>query len=943
MSNDIASQEAPVLAANPRRWSLWAKWSDASQSPATYHPVICHLIDVAQVARLLWDTIYARPHRERLADAFQLDQPTTAAWVAFFAGLHDLGKASPAFQTQLGLPLVEEWLRSAGLRFPNATWAPHGLISAIALEDVLPQRFGLEVSLTQQIACVVGGHHGVFPTPAQLRDISSAQLGDAAWDALRADLVQALACALRVPEQAPRGPLSNADAMALAGFVSVADWIGSNEQYFRHAGQYAHSPAPMALDEYATLSRLRAAEAVQALHWDAWDLTGQPRTFTQLFPGRSPRPAQDAIINLAKTLDGPALAILEVPMGEGKTEAAMCLADHWATVSGQHGIYFALPTQATSNQMFTRVREFLQQRFADGSFVNLQLAHGFAALSDEYAELRAQGRHLFMPADVYDGDNDNRSHDPVHGAVIAAEWFAAPKRALLSSFGVGTVDQALFAVLQVKHGFVRLFGLGNKTVIVDEVHAYDTYMSTLLGRLLEWLGALGAPTVLLSATLPRNKRRELLSRYAHGAGWPVHSGVERPYPCLSWISSSGPGAEHIAMSTTSRSLALRRVDGKLPRQDEDAFALGEELAKALRDGGCAAVICNTVNRAQRMYTALRRYFPGMADDGRPELDLLHARFLYGERQLREKRVLSRFGKGDDTHRPRRAVLVATQVIEQSLDLDFDLMISDLAPVDLLLQRSGRLHRHVENDAQRPPALRRPTLWISQPAVDEHGIPTFERGDAAVYEPHILLRTWLTLQERAAVRMPEDIEELIEAVYDHSRMCPTDASDALCACWEHTLAEARKEAHVAEAKARRCYIASPGDETLFTMPSLELDEDNPRAHETIQAATRDGDPSVQVVVLDERAAATFKRSAVPTLADAKALLSQSVSITRKGLVQLLVDEEPPSGWTRTPWLRHHRLVALDSNGSATVGGRYVIHLDPDLGIVIRDIRREEQSA
>lgn len=929
MNDDVAS----------RLWSIWAKWSDASQSLATYHPVICHLIDVAQVARLLWTSIYARPHRDRVATAFQLDRAATAPWVAFFAGLHDLGKASPAFQTQLGLPLVEGWLRSRGLGFTNATWAPHGLISAIALEDVLPTQFRLEEPLTRQIACVVGGHHGVFPTQAQLRDISDAQLGDQAWDAIRVELAQALARVLHVPAQAPRGPLSNADAMAFAGFVSVADWIGSNERHFRHAGTLANAPVPLALEEYAALSHQRAVEAIQALHWDTWDLTGQPRTFTQLFPAMSPRPAQEAVITLAEQLDKPALVILEVPMGEGKTEAAMYLADHWATTCGQHGIYFALPTQATSNQMFTRVRDFLQPRFADTSFINLHLAHGAAALSDDYGKLRAQAQQLFAPVDVY----DSQSRDPTHGAVIASEWFAAPKRTLLSSFGVGTVDQALLAALQVKHGFVRLFGLGNKTVIVDEVHAYDTYMSMLLARLLEWLGALGAPTVLLSATLPRTKRRELLSRYARGAGWSLTTLPEQPYPCLTWVSAAGAGAEHVGISTTSRSLALRWVTSALPGHGDGPFALGEALSQALRDGGCAAVICNTVDRAQRMYTALKRYFPGIADDGERELDLLHARFLYGERQRRERRVLTRFGKGDGASRPSRAVLVATQVIEQSLDLDFDLMVSDMAPVDLLLQRSGRLHRHAENDEWRPPMLVTPTLWISQPGIDENATPIFQRGDATVYEPHILLRTWLALQGHNTIRVPEDVETLIEAVYDEARSCPTEAGEALRARWETTLSEARKEAKGAEARARRCYIASPADESLLTMPSLELDEDNPRAHETIQAATRDGDPSVQVIVLDAPTAATFKPSATPTLAEVRALLNRSVSISRKGLVQMLVEQEPPSGWARSPWLRHHRLIALDSTGCEVVGGRYIVRLDPDLGIVIRDAKREEQSA
>ena len=207
---------------------------------------------------------------------------------------------------------------------------------------------------------------------------------------------------------------------------------------------------------------------------------------------------------------------------------------------------------------------------------------------------------------------------------------------------MGTVDQGLLAALEAKHVFVRLFGLAQKVVVIDEVHAYDTYMSTLLGRLLEWLGALGTSVVLLSATLPR-KRRALLARaYAEGAQWPEpvleHEGA---YPCLTWASGEGLGA--VALPTSpwaTKNLAIRWAASA---DDDDALA--DALERALADRGCAAVICNTVARAQRVYGALRARFPGVGDDdGAPQVDLLHARFLVEERERRERRVQRRFGK-----------------------------------------------------------------------------------------------------------------------------------------------------------------------------------------------------------------------------------------------------------------------------------------------------------
>ena len=392
-------------------------------------------------------------------------------------------------------------------------------------------------------------------------------------------------------------------------------------------------------------------------------------------------------------------------MGEGKTEAAMYLADRFAARLGQRGCYFALPTQATSNQMFTRVREFLKGRYPD-NIVNLQLLHGHAALNAEFQTLLQSADA--EPECVCE-DNDLHDHRP---GVIAAEWFTYRKRGLLAPFGVGTIDQALLAVLQTRHVFVRLFGLAHKTVIIDEVHAYDAYMTTLLERLLEWLAALGSSVVLLSATLPKARRDALASAYVKGLGGNIALPPDDRYPRLTWVGQADSGSRHVETSErSSRKLSLQWIDGAVPK-DGDAFPLGERLRVALEAGGCAAVICNTVTQAQKVYLALKEYFVGNADDGAPILDLLHARFLFKDRDERERRCLVRFGKpgalvdfGDkdlrEVRRPNRAVLVATQVIEQSLDLDFDLMVSDHAPVDLILQRAGRLHRHPRAD--RPEA------------------------------------------------------------------------------------------------------------------------------------------------------------------------------------------------------------------------------------------------
>ena len=430
--------------------------------------------------------------------------------------------------------------------------------------------------------------------------------------------------------------------------------------------------------------------------------------------------------------------------------------------------------------------------------MQLQLLHGHASLSSEFEVLRKNHNRIFAPR--YSGVEEDD-----HLEVVASEWFTYRKRGLLSPFGVGTIDQALLAVLQAKHVFVRLFGLAHKTVIIDEVHAYDAYMTTLLERLLEWLAALGSPVVLLSATLPRVRRNGLLAAYLRGLGGQSKEiRSDAAYPRISWVSgNSGPSSRTVRVSPRgTKEVSMEWTDGSVPAPDGSSFPLGERLREALAQGGCAAVICNTVRRAQEVYRALKPYFPETAKDGKHELDLLHAQYVFQDRDKREKRSLARFGKpGGNTLRPHQAVLVATHVIEQSLD--FDLMVSDMAPADLLLQRVGRLHRH---ERERLHGLEGPRLLVCQPDIDG-GVPKCEPGTASVYDSHILLRTWLTLRDRATVRVPDDVESIIADMYDDDRR-PDHLPEQLREAWVETQKELQKAREEDGGEARVRWIKPP---------------------------------------------------------------------------------------------------------------------------------------
>jgi CRISPR-associated endonuclease/helicase Cas3 len=879
----------------PLYQKLWAK---TDRKSGKTHPLICHMIDVAQVTLALWHAVLTASVRAQFADTLGLDENGAGSLVAFWAGLHDLGKASPAFQRKW-LPAETE-LSQAGLAFPKVFANEpffHGAASAHMLLRLLEAETGMAPRLAQGVARSIGGHHGAWPIPADLQSLKTIHLGGEDWDAVRRDLLHALAETLKPPAvgQALRSyPEYNALWMLLSGLTSVADWIGSMGKYF----PYTEIPAD--LGRYAARSAHRARQALDELNWTGWSPPTEPQPFARLFQIDGPRPMQAQVIDLAERLDRPALVIIEAPTGVGKTEAALYLADRWAGTLRQRGLYVAMPTMATSNQMFGRVQAVLNRRYPETG-VRPLLVHSQARWAKE---------GVLPDIDVEDEQPGSQG-----SSVEAMAWFLPRKRSLLTPFAVGTVDQTLLSVLQTRHFFVRLFGLSHKTVIFDEVHAYDTYMSELFRQLLAWLHAVGSSVVILSATLPARTRRALLQAYAGNA-------VEvppAPYPAITWATEGQIGVLPVGAPET-RVLALEWLE-RAPQ------AIAARLEAELRGGGCAAVICNTVGRAQEVYRTLReaQIVPG------DSIFLFHARFPAAWRETIEAEVLARFGKDGD--RPQRAVVVATQVIEQSLDLDFDVLVSDLAPVDLLIQRAGRLHRHARDE--RPAQLRIPKLLIAAPDVDD-GVPSFERADTWVY---VLLRSFLALQGRTHITLPADTAPLIEAVYGDE----LPAGGKLAAVLAET--QRKMETGMAEDayKARSKLIASPQADNLLSKSNLGLAEDNPDLHAAFQALTRLGPPSISLVCLHQLGDTLSTEpdgSGRPVALDRKpddeqtqALARATVTVSHWDLVTYFREQEIPAGWREHPLLNRSHVAIFASGVCQLEGVGYALRLTRQLGLEI----------
>lgn len=767
--NDVKAGR--VIAMNnttPNYYRYWGKAkplaSLGDQTTAPCHLLPFHSLDVAAVGFYLLSP--ETPRNQAMAKSLDLSPTQLQSMFTFALALHDLGKFARAFQG-LARPMVEGLVPadprigyrvrhdSLGMLFWKQTildrlgdanawhWPKQQTFSRYArraLESLLGAAFG---------------HHGqpVASGSERLAKHAHDDDQDAVWAFSTAivDLLQPewpVDC-MNDPEWGQR---LKKLSWHLAGQGMLADWLGSNQEAFRYQSE---------AEDLATYWQDKALPRAKALLEQLGFTTSlTPTSFkgVESFFGFPPTPlqrwAQDT-----ELADAPQLFILEDVTGAGKTEAALTLAHRLLEKRQVGGVYFGLPTMATSNAMYSRIANIYRRWFTDEKPPNLVLAHGARQLNEQFG------------ATVVPQQAQDANYGPGEGSASAVcnQWFAdSRKKALLADVGVGTIDQVLMGLLPFRHQSLRLIGLANKLLIVDEIHACDDYMLTLLTAVLETHVQQGGSAVLLTATLPLRMRKQLVAAWQRGlaVASPAPVNIEA-FPLATHVFQ-----EHlIEQPVATRKSVARDV---LVEQIADEETVIANLVDAARQGQCACWIRNTVDDAISAIETLSQCVP------EPEkLLLFHSRFVMADRQSIETAALELFGKESGSEDRAGRILVATQVVEQSLDLDFDVMISDLAPIDLLIQRAGRLHRHGRDtegnrtDAadQRPVPVLQIFAPAFTPAPGKNWIKDFLPGTAAVYGNHGQL--WLTLNSlltQGALRMPEQARLLIESVYGEDAEC-----------------------------------------------------------------------------------------------------------------------------------------------------------------------------
>lgn len=799
---------------------LWLPGKTSQTQADGWLPAWRHMLDTAQTMRLLMMKWVPEAVKSRLGAGLPEGEAERVA--EFAAMVHDIGKLTPVFSSKLlpMLPEVRNELCAAGLsvpaytRFSDPQKTPHALAGAAFLH--------LQ-HCPAAIVAAVGAHHGKpiskddawlfresYPYPLHYFGLSGQSSPEGAlWHQVRREwLAKALKhCGYASVEEVPM--LGKAAQMLLTGLLIVADWIASNPEYFPYIMPW-EKPV-LTWDEQRAQTALERWNPPTRWLPDAFSMDGAMFLERFAFP---PNAVQRAAISAASTAVNPGIFILEAQMGVGKTEAALGAVEVLSARRGKGGMFFGLPTQATANGIFPRLKKWAEGQSQE--CVNaIQLAHGMANLNEAYTAL-------------FEGDAAVDDEEEPTGLMVH-RWFNGRKKALLADFVIGTVDQLLMASLKQKHVMLRHLGLAGKTVVIDECHAYNTYMSVYLENALMWLGAYQTPVILLSATLPAARRRALVEAYLGRRLSPADGNwqTSREYPLLTWTDGDSVHSTKIQDGAEKRAIHVDRLFS--PDEREDGALAAAYLEKSLAQGGCAAVIVNTVKRAQHMAESLRQRMP------EAQILLVHAQYLMEDRAAWEKKLMARTGKASAPEDRDGLIVVGTQVLEQSLDIDVDVMITDLCPMDLLLQRVGRLHRHRR---ERPAPVREARCAVLLPADGK-----LEGGAEAVYGQWLLLRTLRFLPD--AITLPNSIPALVQAAYAEPEDLPPDGAEAMA---YHAHCERMKDKRE---RARAFCLQAPKEDPKRpqrnTLNGL-LDQGAQDDERHGEAAVRDGEPSVEVLVM-----------------------------------------------------------------------------------------------
>lgn len=680
--------------------NIWAK-------TAPKKSLINHMLETGIVAKCLTDTngIY-HPVLNRLSEITGCDSDTLLTKIVFICAIHDIGKIHPTFQGRdegtLEI-LKQEDLNQVSFdtRFRHEQYGAN-IFDKLSAEDV-------DIKNSDIISQIIRMHHQ--KEQKKNSDIDIIKIDDKEkakkWMHIQNEIYDYIKNVFQFDNLNLINKNINKSELfvvqnAILGIMITSDWIASNNYVFDNQS-YEN------IDEFL---ESRKTQALRFLNNEGLIRQQIPvmQNFMSAF-GFNGRPVQNDVEKIVHKNDIKCM-LIESDCGSGKTEAALYAAAVLGNRSGLSGIYMGLPTGVSAEAIQDRVDEFLTSR-------------------------GMRNTKLYTSKSMLLREPDKQ---PV--------WTDMSRQRLLASSAVGTVDQVMTAARLVRFESVRMDGLASKVLIIDEIHAYDAYMLAVIKDLLKICGELDVPVIMLSATLPISTKNDLLGVLGDG-DIELHNG----YPVISYVTKDGRVHEHVSRQY----MPDKKISCELLPILNDNDKIARYAVDAVKDGGCECVIMNTVADAICVYDKIKK---NKKNDCK--IILYHSRMTINARDKTSRKILAMCGK-DRTKRPERVIIVGTQVLEQSLDIDVDYMIAAICPIDLLFQRIGRYHRHGDEGTIREHVVVANTVQVLIPAtLSSYG------GTEYVYEKCYLDATIDAIREHNGhLLIPSGMPDMINYVYSYA--------------------------------------------------------------------------------------------------------------------------------------------------------------------------------
>ena len=913
LKNNIQKYQILVAKTNKDNSQLWL-------------PLWMHNLDCAETMVYLVNNWLA----DSVKESMQIEDDTLSATGFLLGYLHDIGKATSYFQalitkehpTQKDM-LNENDLNILDLHRYESGATPH----AHAGQWILSSRF-VNKNFDKSFVEIIGSHHGI---PAQsdknignrkinthllnfFGDYYQTQNWSNLWNPMTDDALSF--AGFNATNEIPI--LSGRNQILLSGLLIMADWISSNPYYFPliEIDSFGENINYQERISYALNTKLKFPD-----RWTSDTFFMDDECFEEKF-GFLPNNMQKQFLDIINNAEHPGVYIIESTMGSGKTEAALAGVDVLSNHFGEDGVFWGMPTQVTSNGMFPRLLQWAEKENENEDLVHsIRLAHGASQFNTEYQNFAFVGK-------------SNTEEDSKENGIVVHPWFEGNKKALLADYVIGTVDQFLLSVLKRKHFVLRHLGLVGKIVIIDECHAYDIYMSQYLDQAIKWMGAYGVPVILLSATLPKNRRKELVDAYCKSYIKCVMNKKFDPiienqlweenesYPLITWTDGNKINQKEIQNIANPKKVSVKKVNY------ED---LVDTVKTKTQDGGCAVLIFNTVRHAQDIYQKITE---SSAFD-KEKIILYHSQFTFPDRQKKEQEILKYIGKKSNPESRNGTIVIGTQVLEQSLDYDADVMFSELCPIDLLFQRMGRLHRHEREN--RPNQLKKPELYI---VYDENDI---DKGSQEVYGEYLLWRTNQLLKSEFII--PNDISRYVQRVYDEN-----DNLDINERKYQKSKQKFINQQEELKAKARAYLLQQP--QKANSLACMLINNNNFVDDQHAEASVRAGNPSIEVLLMkkiddvscgsvDPALGLKVPVNIVPSSEEARKIAFQRIRLPQKFSMKFnmynTINELEKSNkkylfaWQASPWLKGELVLLLDENMHTELNG-YDITYNQKKGLV-----------